>query len=65
MRGVEAEIAAPKEIQGVIVGVETHQHKIKDDVIQIFMLNLMTAKGLRSVPWSRCNKLNCLMRPLG
>jgi len=34
MRGVEAEITAPKEIQGVIVGVESHQQKIKDEVIQ-------------------------------
>src|SRR5437667_233416 len=50
MRGVEAEITAPKEIQGVIVGVESHEQKIKDDVIQIFMLNLMTAQGLCSVP---------------
>src|SRR6266478_1622930 len=50
MRGVEAEITAPKEIQGVIVGVESHEQKIKDDVIQIFILNMITAQGVRAVP---------------
>src|SRR5882672_9759225 len=33
MRGVEAEITAPKEIQGVIVGVETQEQKIKESVV--------------------------------
>src|SRR6266436_5622201 len=40
MRGVDAEISAPKEIQGVIVGVESHEQKIKEDVIQVSVLNL-------------------------
>jgi len=55
---------APERDPGVIVGVETHQHKIKDDVIQIFMLNLMTAQGLRSVPLEQVQQIKLLDAPL-
>jgi len=64
MRGVEAEITAPKEIQGVIVGVESHEQKIKEDVIRIFILNLMTAQGLRSVPLEQVQQIRLLDAPL-
>src|ERR1051326_8187247 len=40
IRGVEAEISAPKELQGVIVGVEAQQQKVKEEVIKIYILNL-------------------------
>src|ERR1041385_3109197 len=43
IRGVEVEVTAPKELQGFIVGVEKHPQKTKDEVIDVFVLNLMTA----------------------
>jgi len=64
MRGVEAEITAPKEIQGVIVGVETQQQKVKDEVIKIYVLNLMTGQGLRAVPLEQVQQIKILDAPL-
>src|SRR5207244_12543717 len=64
MRGVEAEITAPKEIQGVIVGVETQQQKVKDEVMKVYVLNLMTAQGLRPVPLEQVQQIKILDSPL-
>ena len=64
MRGVEVEVTAPKELQGVIVGVEKHQQKIKDEVIEVFVLNVMTAQGLRSLPLEQVQQIKLLDGPL-
>jgi len=60
MRGVEAEIAGPKEIRGVIVGVETQQQKVKEEVIKIQVLNLLTEQGLRAVPLEQVQQIKIL-----
>ncbi len=60
MRGVKAEVAAPKEIQGMIVGVETQRQKVKDEVIEIHVLNLLTEQGLRAVPLDQVQQLRLL-----
>jgi len=63
MRGVEAEITAPKEIQGVIVGVEaTNKNQRRSD--SGVVLNLMTAQGLRSVPLEQVQQIKLLDAPL-
>jgi hypothetical protein len=60
MRGVEAEIAGPKEIRGIIVGVETQQQKVKEDTIKIQLLNLLTEQGLRSIPLEQAQQIRIL-----
>ena len=60
MRGVEAAVTAPKEIRGVIVGVETHDRKLKDEVIKESILNLMTDQGLRAVPVEQIQEIKIL-----
>jgi len=64
MRGVEAEIMAPKELQGTIVGVETQQQKIKEEVIKVYVLNLLTSQGLRAVPLEQVQQIRILDGPL-
>src|SRR5436309_9105188 len=64
MRGVEAEIAAPKEIQGVIVGVEAQQQKVKESVVKVYVLNLMTSEGLRAIPLEQVQQIRILDAPL-
>src|SRR6516164_521843 len=48
MRGIEIEITAPNGIKGVVVGTEVQEQKVKDEVIRIKVLNLMTEQGLRA-----------------
>ena len=60
MRGVEAEISAPKEIQGLIVGTEVQQQKVKDEVISIHVLNLITGQGLRAIPFEQIQQIKIL-----
>jgi len=60
MRGVEAELSAPKEIQGVIVGTELQQQKVKDEVIKVHILNLMTGQGLRAIPFEQIQQIKIL-----
>ena len=50
VRGQRVEIDAPKPIQGKIVGIERRLQKVgKDEAIEVDVLNLLTATGLRSV----------------
>jgi hypothetical protein len=50
VRGQPVEIDAPKPIQGKIVGIERRLQKVgKDEAIEVDVLNLLTATGLRSV----------------
>jgi hypothetical protein len=60
MRGVEAEIAGPKEIRGIIVGVETQQQKVKEEVIKVQLLNLLTEQGLRAIPLEQAQQIKIL-----
>lgn len=51
IRGEQVEIEAPNRITGIIVGVEKRRQQVgKDETIEIDVLNLLTADGLRSVP---------------
>jgi hypothetical protein len=60
MRGAKVEIAAPKEIQGVIVGVETQKRKIKDEVVEVRVLNLLTEQALRSMRLDQVQQIRIL-----
>jgi hypothetical protein len=64
MRGAKAEIAAPKEIQGVIVGVETQRQKVKDEVVEVHVLNLLTDQGMRALPLEQVQQIKILDVPL-
>ncbi len=64
MRGIEGEISAPKEIQGVIVGTEAQEQKVRDEVIRIQVLNLMTAQGLRAIPLEQVQQIRILNSPI-
>lgn len=64
MRGAKAEIAAPKEIQGVIVGVETQRQKVKDEVVEVHVLNLLTDQGMRALPLDQVQQIKILDVPL-
>jgi hypothetical protein len=64
MRGAKAEVSAPKEIQGVIVGVETQRQKVKDEVVEVHVLNLLTDRGLHAVPLDQVQEIKLLDAPL-
>ena len=49
VRGELVEIDAPNKVSGTVLGVETRKQKVGDDVVDVEMLNLLTADGLRSV----------------
>src|SRR6266550_3518804 len=60
MRGVEAQIAAPKEIKGVIVGVETQHKDVTNEEVEVFVLNLLTEEGLRAYPLEQVQQIKIL-----
>jgi len=60
MRGAEAEIAGIKETRGIIVGVESQQQKVKDEVVHVQVLNLLTEQGLRTVPLEQAQQIKIL-----
>ena len=64
MRGIEVEITAPNSIKGVVVGTEAQEQKVKDEVIRIKILNLMTGQGLRSIPLEQVQQIQILNAPL-
>ncbi len=64
LRGVPVEVAAPKEIQGVIVGTETQRQKVKDEVVEVHLLNLLTDAGLRALPLDQVQQIKVLDAPL-
>ena len=60
MRGVEAQITAPKEIKGIIVGVETQHKVVTNQDIMVFVLNLLTDEGLRAYPLDQVQQIKIL-----
>lgn len=64
MRGARVEVASPKEMQGVIVGVETQRQTTKDMVIETHVLNLLSDQGLRAVPLEQVQQIKVLDEPL-
>ena len=64
MRGVKVAIAALNEFQGVIVGVESLRQKVKDEVVETRVLNLLTDQGLRAVPLDQVQQMTILDAPL-
>jgi hypothetical protein len=64
MRGIEIEITAPNGIKGVVVGTEVQEQKVKDEVIRIKVLNLMTEQGLRAIPLEQVQQIRILNPPL-
>jgi len=64
MRGIEVEITAPNGIKGVVVGTEAQEQKVKDEVIRIKILNLMTDQGLRAIPLEQVQQIQILNAPL-
>ena len=50
-RGEQVELDAPNKITGTILGVEKRKKEVdKEKVVEIEILNLLTADGLRAVP---------------
>ncbi len=66
VRGERVEIDAANSITGIILGVETKKKEIgKDrDTIDVDMLNLLTAEGLRSVPLENIGTIRLLNEKL-
>lgn len=59
-RGEKVEIEAPDKLLGTIIGVETRKHKPKkndDEVIEIDVLNLLTERGLKSLPLEQVSSI--------
>ena len=60
LRGIRVEIQATTPITGVIVGVETREKLIKEEVIEYEVLNLLTDSGLRSVQLDEISSIRIL-----
>ncbi len=56
-RGEQVEVDAPTKMTGIIVGVESRERRVKDEVIQEEFLNLLTDAGLRSVSLSDVGRI--------
>ena len=58
MRGERVEVTTPNLVQGVIMGVETKKERVGDkDVVEVEYLNLLTDKGVRSIPLPQVQQL--------
>ena len=57
IRGEDIEIDAPTKIKGTIVGVEQRSLPVKDNVVEVSYLNLLTDEGLRSVSLENVGKI--------
>jgi hypothetical protein len=58
VRGERIEIEAPDAITGVILGVERRKQPVdKDKIVEVEYLNLLTDKGLRSVPLASVGRI--------
>jgi hypothetical protein len=57
VRGEEIEIDAPTKIKGTIVGVEMRSVPVKENVVEVAFLNLLTEEGLRSVSLENVGKI--------
>ena len=60
LRGAKVIVAAPKEMQGMIVGVEKQRQKVRDEVIETEALTVLTDDGLRSVPLNQVQQVKLL-----
>ena len=60
LRGVDVEIVAATAMQGKILGVESKTKQMKDGVITVAVLNLVTDTGIRSVPLDDISSLKIL-----
>ena len=58
VRGERIEIEAPDAITGIILGVERRKQPVdKDKIVEVEYLNLLTDKGLRSVPLASVGRI--------
>lgn len=60
LRGVQAEISATSDLKGNILGVEKQRQQVKDEIIEIEVLNILTDQGIRSVPLTQVQRVKIL-----
>jgi hypothetical protein len=61
IRGEKIQVDAPNPISGMIVGIERRRAKTpKDEVVESDVLNLLTATGLRSIPFDNVQQIQLL-----
>jgi hypothetical protein len=57
VRGERVAVDAPTAIEGVILGIERRNQQVKDQVVQVEVLNLLTDDGLRSIPLETVSRI--------
>jgi len=57
VRGERVEIATPAPLEGVIVGIETRKVAVGGVLVSTEVLNLLTPKGLKSVPLEQVQEI--------
>lgn len=60
VRGEAVEVITGARVTGVIVSVETRPQRVRDQVIQVTYLNLLTTDGLKSVPFDSVQSIRLL-----
>lgn len=60
LRGTKVIITTSKDLEGMILGVETQKKTIRDEVIEMQVLNVLAADGLRAIPLEQVQKIKLL-----
>jgi hypothetical protein len=67
VRGEQVEVASPTPVQGIILGIERQEQpagKDGDEVVEVEILNLLTAEGLHAVPLNQIQRIKFLRAEL-
>jgi hypothetical protein len=64
VRGAEVYVETPMPLRGTIVSVESRPQRVKDEILQVTYLNLLTQEGLRSVSFDQIRSLRLLDKRL-
>ena len=65
LRGEPVEIAAPRALKGTIVGVEERQIIVKDNVVTVDMVNILTDAGLEQLDVSELRGIRLTSEKVG
>jgi hypothetical protein len=60
LRGVSAEVIANTMVTGKILGVETKKKIVKDEIIEVEVLNLLTDAGIKSIRLEEISSIRLL-----
>ena len=64
LRGEQIEVEGPNKIVGTILGVETKNRRVGDDIVQVEMINLLTDTGLRSISLDNVTRIKLINEKL-